>query len=307
MRWIYHLARAADVVFRGGRYAPPSLADEGFVHGSYVGALEESARLYFPDVPKDELVVLALDPRRLDAPVRVVDTPRGPMPHVHGAVVEDATRRLDLAGALAQGDAVRGTRVTFVAFEGMTLLDLVGPLDALARIASMGFDATTQCEVVGLATGGVGGQGRVVHDAHGMTVRVASFRPSLADADVLVLPGGPGARALAGNPEGVRWLATYPSNRLVASVCTGAFLIGATGRLRGLRATTHHAHLDALSAFGATPVRSRLVDEGQVVTAGGVTAGLDLGLHLVERLAGREAFEAIARQMEAKVSASPST
>lgn len=79
MRWLYHLARAEDVVFRGGRYAPPSLADEGFVHASFASALEESARLYFPDVAPGELAVLALDPRRLDAPVRVVDTPRGPM------------------------------------------------------------------------------------------------------------------------------------------------------------------------------------------------------------------------------------
>ncbi|MEZ4393227.1 MAG: DUF952 domain-containing protein [Polyangiales bacterium] len=88
MRWIYHLtlrpAPAADP------YAPPSLAAEGFVHGSYRDAVRESARLYFP--PDADLVALQLDPRVLGDLVRVASTPRGPMPHVHGAIPAAAIR-----------------------------------------------------------------------------------------------------------------------------------------------------------------------------------------------------------------------
>lgn len=109
--------------------------------------MEESARLYFRDAR--EVSVLQVDPRRLDVPVDLASTRRGVMPHVRGAIPPDAVRRVwalaELAGA---PDAVTGTRVGFVAFAGMTLLDLVGALDPISRIASMGFDPTATCEVV---------------------------------------------------------------------------------------------------------------------------------------------------------------
>ena len=75
----------------------------------------------------------------------------------------------------------------------------------------------------------------------------------------------------------IEWLAAFPASRLAASVCTGALLLGAAGRLRGRRATTHATAMDLLEAFGATAVRARIVNEGDVVTAGGVTSGIDLG------------------------------
>jgi cyclohexyl-isocyanide hydratase len=81
-------------------------------------------------------------------------------------------------------------------------------------------------------------------------------------------------------------------------VCTGALLLGAAGRLQRKRATTHHLFLDRLAAYGATAVRERVVDEGQLVTAAGVTSAIDLGLALVRRLEGDDVAEAIAAQME---------
>ncbi|MFO0628793.1 MAG: DUF952 domain-containing protein [Polyangiales bacterium] len=88
MRWIYHLTFAETVV--PPRYAPASLATEGFVHGSYRDAVRESARLYFP--ADRALVAWQIDPRRLDAPVDVAATPRGPMPHIHGPIPAHAVR-----------------------------------------------------------------------------------------------------------------------------------------------------------------------------------------------------------------------
>jgi cyclohexyl-isocyanide hydratase len=114
------------------------------------------------------------------------------------------------------------------------------------------------------------------------------------------VPGGLGACALARDPGVAAYLAAFPTNRVIASVCTGALLLGAAGRLRGKRATTHARHLVDLEPFGAHAVSERVVDEGQVVTAGGVTAGIELGLHLVLRLAGEEVARAIASQMEAQ-------
>lgn len=303
MRWIFHLVRGDELGWGSdGRYAPRSLETEGFVHGSYKDKVRESAQLYFATEDVAGLKVLAIDPRRLDVPVEVADTPRGPMPHVHGSIPVDAVQVLDLEAFDARRDEVTGTRIALVAFEGMTLLDLVGPLDALSRIATMGFDATTTCEVVAMTrpAGARELDPPVVWSAWGAELVTARYRPSLDAFDVLVVPGGPGTRSLENDAEAIAWLATFPANRLTASVCTGALLLGAAGRLRGKRATTHHRMMADLERFGAVAVAERVVDEGQLITAGGVTSGIELGLHLVKRLAGDEAHAAVAAQMEVR-------
>lgn len=301
MRFLFHIVRASDLSWGAdGRYAPASLATEGFVHCSYREAVADSARLYFR--PDDELRVLVLDPRRLDVRVAVEGTPRGPMPHVYGSIPADAVRVASLDDVAAHPDAVAGTTVGFLAFAGMTLLDLVGPLDAVSRIASMGFDPTTTCEVVALTRpeGDLTVLDVPVFSDFGMHVVASRYRPALDAFDVLVVPGGFGTRALAEDADVVSYLKTFPANRLVASVCTGALLLGAAGRLEGRRATTHARYLGALAAYGATASTERVVDEGQVITAGGVTAGIDLGLHLVARLAGEDVRAKIAAQMEVR-------
>lgn len=301
MRYFFHVVREADLGWGSdGRFLAASLATEGFVHASYKDAVAESARLYFR--PDDRLKVLAIDPRRLDVPVEVAATPRGPMPHLRGSIPVDAVRVVGLEDVEDHDDVVSGSRIAVAAFEGMTLLDLVGPLDALSRIATMGFDETTTCEVIALTR--PEGESAVlevpVWSARGAALSVERYRPALDAFDLLVVPGGPGTRALEKDAELVSYLASYPRNRLVASVCTGALLLGAAGRLEGRRATTHRTQLDQLARFGATAVEERVVDEGQLVTAGGVTAGIDLGLHLVRRLLGDVVGDRIAIQMEAK-------
>jgi uncharacterized protein (DUF952 family) len=97
MRWLYHLVPVRDDV--GDPYAPPSLESERFIHCSYRPAVAESARLYFE--PGVELRVLRIDPRKLQAEVRVAETPRGPMPHVHGAIPRAAIVETLVLDALA--------------------------------------------------------------------------------------------------------------------------------------------------------------------------------------------------------------
>jgi putative intracellular protease/amidase/uncharacterized protein (DUF952 family) len=286
MRWLYHLTTTPP----DGDLAPPSLATEGFIHCSYRDAVAESARLYF--APGAALTVLAIDPRRLDALVVEAATPRGPMPHAHGSVAFDAIKaRRTLAEMATAPDAVTATRIAVVAFDGMTLLDLVGAYDPLSRIASMGFDPTTTVEIVGA-------QQRKAWSADGAALTVERVRPSLEDFDVLVVPGGHGTRALVADERAMAWLATWPTHRLTASVCTGALVLGALGRLRGRRATTHPSALAELAALGAMVTRARVVEDGQTITGGGVTAGIDLGLRLVARLMGEEVAAKVAAQMD---------
>jgi len=291
MRFLFHVARAEDLAWGSDeRYRPASLAHEGFVHASFREATLESARLYFPaDVP---LAVLAIDPRRLDVPVTVAATPRGPMPHVVGAIPRDAVRLLRLEDVPTHPDRPSPTRIAFAAFEGMTLLDLVGPLDVLGRLDDV------VCEVFALTAPRDGGPVDVeTWRGAGATLRASRYRPPLDAFDLLVIPGGARAAPLLA-PDALAYLASYPDNRFIASVCTGALALGHLGRLRGKRATTHASALGELAAFGAVPTRARIVDEGHVVTAAGVTAGIDLGLHLAERLAGPAAAQAIAERIE---------
>lgn len=287
VRWLYHLLPHGTPL--GDAYAPASLATEGFVHGSYRDDVRESARLHFPADAK--LDVLRIDPRRTAARVEDAPTPRGPMPHVHGPIPRDAiVETLSLDALDEAPDRVTGTRFTFVAFEGMTLLDLVGALDPVSRIASMGFDPTSTVTLVSATA-------PMVWSLPGAALVAHRVRPPLDDTDVLVIPGGFGTGALVNDREVTDWLASYPPNRLLASVCTGSLLLGAAGRLRGREATTHPSMMSELPGYGAVPVNARLVEQGHVVTAGGVSCALDLGLYLVRRLEGDEVADKIAAQM----------
>ncbi len=120
--------------------------------------------------------------------------------------------------------------------------------------------------------------------------------------DVLVVPGGYGTRREQENPVILDWIARQRSSAaLTTSVCTGAFLLGAAGLLDGLRATTHWATIDDLrSRHPSTNVLAdaRVVDEGEIITSAGVSAGIDMALHVVRRLHGDEIARRTARDME---------
>jgi putative intracellular protease/amidase/uncharacterized protein (DUF952 family) len=278
MRWLYH------VVGPGTRALVRDPA--GFVHCSFQPDLAETMRLHFAGA--HGLTLLRIDPRRV-GDVRLEATPRGPMPHVYAEVSADAVTTVDMGSELP--DAVTGTRFAVVGFARMTLLDLVGVLDPLSRIASMEIDRTATVTVVSAT--------EEVWDSCGARFVASAVRPPLDAFDVLVVAGGPETRTLERNEAVIDWLRSFPSNRITASVCTGALLLGAADRLRGARATTHHASLDALARFGATAVpHERVVRDGQVFTAGGVTAAIDLGLTLVEHIYGAEARARIAARME---------
>ena len=288
MRWLFHIVSEGTLL--SGSYRPPSLKRERFIHASYKDQVEASARAHFPADAR--LQVLQIDPRRLDAPVRSDPTPRGPMPHIYGAVASDAIRAvLRMDEVAAAPDEVKETRFAFVAFDGMTLLDLVGVHDPLSRIASMGFDPSASFEIVGAT-------GSRVWASGGAELVVEKVRPPLDAFDVVIVPGGPGARALTRDRTVIDWLGAFPSNRLMASVCTGALLLGAAGRLMEKRATTHHKSMGLLETYGAVPTKGRVIDEGQTVTAGGVTCALDLGVLLLRRYVDDAAVRKIVEQME---------
>jgi len=182
-------------------------------------------------------------------------------------------------------------RIAFLIFPRLTFLDFVGGYDALRRIATMSIDTTVTHRIIGT-------EPEIVDDT-GLTVTPDAVYEDLAPFDLLYVPGGLGARTLMNDRRLLDYLRTWGAERPLASVCTGALLLGRAGYLRDRRATTHHSAFDLLRPLCREVVTDRrIVDEGRVVTAGGVASALDLGLYLVERFWGVEARQKIATQME---------
>jgi transcriptional regulator GlxA family with amidase domain len=182
-------------------------------------------------------------------------------------------------------------KTAFIVFDRMTALDLIGAYDPLTRLKSMNFIPGFDWRICAYT--------EEVLDDRGLRFTPDTVAESLEAYDIIVVPGGFGTRALQHDRAFTQWLRSAAPVKLKTSVCTGALLLGSAGFLTGKRATTHPNAFEELKPYCAeVVVDRRVVDEGGVVTAQGVTSSIYLGLHLVERLAGREAKVRIAKQMD---------
>ncbi|MCB9706776.1 MAG: DJ-1/PfpI family protein [Myxococcales bacterium] len=188
------------------------------------------------------------------------------------------------------------TRIQIVVFDGFDELDAVGPFEVLRAAERAGAPLRTRWVAAEACERVEGG--------HGLRIGVDGVVDG--ECEWILVPGGAWT-----NPEvpgcgleirrGVlpRRLADLRARGLgMAAVCTGTMLLAAAGITRGRRAITHHVAIDALAASGAEVVRARVVDDGDLLTAGGVTSGLDLALHMVARFAGADAAAAGGVRME---------
>ena len=189
--------------------------------------------------------------------------------------------------------------VGILIFDDVEVLDFCGPFEvfSIARAPGAGSDDDPLFRAVTIAE-----RGDLVRCRGGLLVQphhTINDHPSL---DVLVVPGGRGTRRERTNAPLLQWIAEQERRvPLTMSVCTGAFLLAANGLLDGRRATTHWASIDWLREHHpAIDVRDdeRVVDAGEIVTSAGVSAGIDMALHVVARLHGAEVATATARQME---------
>jgi transcriptional regulator GlxA family with amidase domain len=189
------------------------------------------------------------------------------------------------------------TRIDIPVFDGIDELDVVGPMEVLRGAVAAGADLDVRLVTRSPA--------RLVTGAFGLRLEPdAVFEPGAAG--VVVVPGGGWAsrsdRGVRGEIRRGDWppllAAAADAGAVMASVCTGAMLLAAAGVIGSRPATTHHLAVDALRETGATLVDARVVDAGALITAAGVTSGLDLALHLVERLVGADAADQAARRME---------
>lgn len=177
-------------------------------------------------------------------------------------------------------------RIGLLLFPGLTQLDLTGPFEVFAN---------TPGAVVHL----MWRTRDPVQAMTGMNILPDTTLDECPQLDVICVPGGPGVAAVMEDPEVLDFLRRQATAaRYVTSVCTGALVLGAAGLLRGKRATTHWASHDFLANLGAIPTHSRVVRDGNIITGGGVTAGIDFALTLVAEMCGPEVAQAIQLQIE---------
>jgi transcriptional regulator GlxA family with amidase domain len=173
------------------------------------------------------------------------------------------------------------TEIAIPIYEGFTPLDAIGPYEVLARLPGV--------EVRFVASS----SGPVSVDVSRLQLVAEASLDEMPNPDVVVVPGGPGSRDQL-DSQVIDWLrGVHATTTWTTSVCTGALLLGKAGILEGLEATTHWLELDTLREFGATPSRERVVEQGKVITAAGVSAGIDMALLLASRLAGEGAAQAM--------------
>jgi putative intracellular protease/amidase len=173
-------------------------------------------------------------------------------------------------------------QIAIALFDRFTALDAVGPYEVLSRIPGARVDFVA------------GAPGVYATDTRMLKLSVERSYADVPSPEVLLFPGGVGTRALMHDEPTLDWVRkAHETSRYTTSVCTGALVLGAAGLLDGLEATTHWVSLPLLAELGARPVERRVVEQGKVFTAAGVSAGIDMALILADRIAGKKVAQAI--------------
>jgi transcriptional regulator GlxA family with amidase domain len=178
-------------------------------------------------------------------------------------------------------------QIAILVFEKLTALDAVGPYEVLRSVPGW------EVRFVGSR------QGMVRTDNGALGLSADYSLDEVTEPDVVLVPGGEGSRPLLEDEEVLSWLRAVDSKtKRTTSVCTGSLVLAAAGLLDGRRATSHWLFLEQLRELGADAGGGRFVEDGKFVTAAGVSAGIDMALHLVGREAGPEVAQAVQLGME---------
>jgi putative intracellular protease/amidase len=177
--------------------------------------------------------------------------------------------------------------IAILIFDKLTALDAIGPYEVLSRLP--------EADLVFVAAE----TGAKRTDTGALALSADASLDEVRAPDVLVVPGGEGNRPLLHDERVLDWVREADATSTwTTSVCTGSLVLGAAGLLEGRRATSHWAYVDRLADFGAIPVRERVVTDGKLVTAAGVSAGIDMALTLAAEIAGEPVARAIQLGME---------
>jgi putative intracellular protease/amidase len=172
--------------------------------------------------------------------------------------------------------------VAILLYDRFTALDAVGPYEVLCRLpgATVTFVAAER--------------GPITTDTGRLTLVADASLDDLPHPEIIVVPGGPGQTQADDDERVLHWVrSAHETSAWTTSVCTGSIILGAAGLLRGRKATTHWLAYDELAKHGAEPTEQRVVQDGKIVTAAGVSAGIDMALTLASYVAGEQVAQGI--------------
>ncbi|MFK4069827.1 DJ-1/PfpI family protein [Streptomyces sp. NPDC029674] len=208
---------------------------------------------------------------------------------VSGAVGAGAVLAVGTSGSAQAAPAAGRLSVAILLYDGFTALDAVGPYEMLCRVPGV------RVTMVGHETG------PVRTDTGELSLVAERAMRDVRHADVLLIPGGGerGTTAMMADTTVHEWIRRIHRRSVwTTSVCTGSLILGAAGLLRGLPATTYWASRPYLAEVGATFTPGRFVEAGKIITAAGVSAGIDMGLHLAARLSDVKVAQAVQLAVE---------
>ena len=181
-------------------------------------------------------------------------------------------------------------KIAYIIFNGITWLDLVGVYEPVTKLKSNKYVQDLDWDICSFT--------ERAEDLYGFSVKPTKVQESLDGYDAIIVPGGIGTRQLQFDVEFLEWIKTGAKARYKISICTGSLILGAAGFLRDKKATTNFQEYDALKPYCREVVKDRIVHDQDTITAGAVTASIDLGLYLCKIWASAEAAEDIRRRID---------
>ena len=196
--------------------------------------------------------------------------------------MSELTGDIDPFNSDTHRETITFVKIAVLLYPGFTALDAIGPYEVLRSVPGW------EVEFVAKE------RGEVRTDSGAVGLSADRSLDEIDATDIVLVPGGEGNRDLLEDEALLGWLRDIDrTTTWTTSVCTGSLLLGAAGLLEGKRATGHWLFLEPLREYGADPVGGRYVEDGKTITAAGVSAGIDMALHLVGREAGPEVAQAV--------------
>ncbi|MEJ9219026.1 DJ-1/PfpI family protein [Paenibacillus glucanolyticus] len=180
-------------------------------------------------------------------------------------------------------------KMAFILFHGMTALDLIGFTEVITRLSRIRPEAEVSWDYCAMTSH--------ITDDRGLEYVIGRVKPDLSKYELVFVPGGFATRKLRQDSEVIAWLQTAREAKYLVSVCTGSLLLGAAGLLEGKRATSNASAYDLLAPYCKEVVQARIVRDGRLITGGGVSSSIDLGLFVLERLTDAPTVELVKSDM----------
>ncbi len=180
--------------------------------------------------------------------------------------------------------------IAYILFNEITLLDFIGIYDPIKNLKSRDYISNLNWDLCAMSP--------MIQDSFNLQLKIDKVKPDLSNYDMIIVPGGYGTRHLQHDEAFINWLNTGKSADYIVSICTGSLLLGAAGMLFNKAATTNANEYNALEKYCGKVVKCRIVEDGNVITAGAVASSLDLGLYLCEKFVGKENAEIIRKGMD---------